>query len=138
MHSLLQDAEGYVFHEKDSPENIILGDKRGPPVTAANLLKLIERITYHRPIPSDPKHKTHCNDCGVKISSGFRYKCLECKSFDQCETCASKPLHPISHIFLKLRVGCSNLHLEVFKDFTVEYEGNWSNRISIRHDGSSA
>jgi len=80
-----------------------------PPVIAATLPKLIERLTFHEIEQSEVPHpKIKCSSCGKRIS-GERFKCLVCKDFNQCSTCAKKPLHEIHHIFLKLAVPYGNL-----------------------------
>jgi len=63
-----------------------------------------------------------CSICGMSPIEGFRYKCLDCDSFDLCPICEKKEGEKHGHTLLKLRRADLLEHLIFFKDNENENE----------------
>jgi hypothetical protein len=49
-----------------------------------------------------------CNECEMRPIIGNRYNCSICSSYNLCEACHSKNVHPLDHMFIKVSASQSN------------------------------
>jgi hypothetical protein len=43
-----------------------------------------------------------CDECEMESIIGNRFKCSKCPNYDLCETCHSKNVHAMDHIFIRV------------------------------------